>query len=95
LPFIPKSCINDLACAFDCKQYACSHCSDAQKGSCESEAQTVDGICGNYLEEPCLSEALSSGATPCYKSYLDQYGDWMNQVGSLYCGNGKKLIIFI
>ncbi len=86
-PFVDATCNHNSACVAYCVWQSCVTCADAESNAaCEAQAATTP--CAPYFQaDQCVTQALAGPAAVCNPAaYQQNFGAWLQAVGSAYCG---------
>lgn len=86
-PFVDATCNHNSACVAECVWQSCFNCTDLESTKA-CEAQGAITPCAAYFQaDQCVTQALAGPAGVCNPaSYQQNFGAWLQAVGSAYCG---------
>jgi hypothetical protein len=89
-PFVNATCNHDIACLFDCASQACDRCPDPQ-ATTQCQGQAINGTCSPFAndlqnDQCAQAGALGGGAFCLPVGNAANFGGWLEQVGTRFCG---------
>jgi hypothetical protein len=89
-PWVTAVCNQSTACDYDCRTESCASCPDsATYDQCRTTVDGANGQCASYSlpAERCEAAAFAGAGAICDPSrYGNDYGAWLQAVGTRYCG---------
>ena len=85
-PYVDAACNHSNACLVDCLTQTCFGCADSPAAAmCTTQARSA--TCSTYVQaSQCSAQAFNAAAAVCNPGAYQNFGAWLEAVGSRYCG---------